>query len=112
MHRFSRRPAGYIAAAVLGVAGVGGLSTALAAQDEPASQGQSQDQPVQGQGQSQGQSQGAAQGESAAQTADQGQGQGQGENTGENTGDTTGETTDVAPAQAIESVDTTAHFGG
>src|SRR2546423_8249183 len=73
MHRLSRRPAGYIIAVVLGVAGVGGLSTALADQGS-----QGQGSPSVSQSQTQGQGQGSqGQGSQGQGSGSQGQGQGQ-----------------------------------
>lgn len=66
-HRLKGRPTAYIIAAILGVAGIGGLSSAVA------QQGQGQDQTTQGQP-TQGQT---TQGQGQGQTT-QGQGQGQG----------------------------------
>jgi hypothetical protein len=130
MHRLSRRPAGYIIAVVLGVAGVGGLSTALAEQGSQGqgspsvSQSQTQGQGSQGQG-SQGQgSQGSGQGQGQGQTdCGQGQGsncsdchQGQGQGCTPEVGSENAETpvssevtTEAVPAEAVTE---TAHFGG
>ena len=49
LHRLKGRPTAYVIAAILGVAGIGGLSSAVA------QQGQGQGQTTQGQGQGQGQ---------------------------------------------------------
>ena len=92
MHRLSRRPAGYIIAVVLGVAGVGGLSTALA---EQGSHGQGQGSP------------------SVSQSQTQGQGQGCTPEVGSENAETPVRseevTTEAVPAEAVT---TTAHFGG
>ena len=129
MHRLSRRPAGYIIAIVLGVAGVGGLSTALAEQGSQGqgspsvsqSQTQGQGQGSQGQG-SQGQgSQGQGQGQTdcgqgqGSNCSDCGQGQGQGctPEVGSENAETPVRseevTTEAVPAEAVTE---TAHFGG
>ena len=130
MHRLSRRPAGYIIAIVLGVAGVGGLSTALA---EQGSQGQGQGSPSVSQSQTQGQGQGS-QGQGSQGQGSQGQGQGQtdcGQGQGSNCSDCgqgqgQGCNAEVGPENAetavssevsteavpAEAVTETAHFGG
>lgn len=70
MHRLSRRPLGYVIAVILGITGIGGLSTALAQQGEE-----------QGQGQTQGQGQGqTTQGEQGQQGEEQGEEAGEEEN--------------------------------
>ncbi len=80
LHRLKGRPAAYIASAVLGVAGIGGLSSAVA---------QQQGQPSQGQPTAQGQQTGQGQPTTQGQTAQgqgqgtQGEGQGQGQGQGE-----------------------------
>ena len=134
MHRLSRRPAGYIIAVVLGVAGVGGLSTALA---EQGSQGQGQGSPSVSQSQTQGQGQGSQGQGSQGQGGQGGQGQGQGQTDcgqgqGSNCSDCgqgqgQGCTREVGPENAetpvrseevtteavpAEAVTETAHFGG
>ena len=132
MHRLSRRPAGYIIAVVLGVAGVGGLSTALAEQGQggqggqgqgvSSSQSQGQGSSSQGQGGQGGQGQGQGQTDcgqgQGSNCSDCGQGQGQGctpEVGSENAETPVREfrseevTTEAAPAEAVTSE---AHFGG
>jgi hypothetical protein len=52
MNRFSRRPLGYVIAVILGVAGIGGLSTALAQEH---AHGDAYPAPSRGQGEQQGQ---------------------------------------------------------
>src|SRR5437588_6598165 len=123
LHRLKRRPTAYIIAAILGVAGIGGLSSAVA------QQGQGQGQTTQGQGQGQGQtSQGQGQtGQGQGQTfpsdcsqgqgqncADCAQGQGQGCNpdTAAQESDNTGEGV-VVQSETPEAVSTeNVHFGG
>ena len=96
MHRLSRRPLGYVIAVILGITGVGGLSTALAQQGDDQGQGERQGQ---GQGQGQGQRQG-----------EQGEEQGE-ENGDENNGDE--ETVrHVVVARRVQPVVRVARFGG
>jgi hypothetical protein len=122
LHRLKRRPTAYIIAAILGVAGIGGLSSAVAQQGQgqgqtTTGQGQGQGQTTQGQGQGTGQGQGQTfpsdcsqgQGQNCADCA---QGQGQGCNP-----DTAAQETDtsenVVPSEGADAVNTEAvHFGG
>src|SRR5947209_4488077 len=114
LHRLKRRPTAYIIAAILGVAGIGGLSSAVAQQGQgqgqttqgQTTQGQGQGQTTQGQGQGgQGQlfpsdcSQG--QGQNCADCA---QGQGQGCNP-DTSAQETGSSEGVVTEQSAEAVD-------
>ena len=126
LHRLKGRPTAYIIAAVLGVAGIGGLSSALAQQGNgqgqttqgQTAQGQGQGQTTQGQGQS-GQGQGQTfpsdcsqgQGQNCADCA-QGQGQGCNPDTAAQESDNTGEGV-VVQSENPEAVSTeNVHFGG
>ena len=94
MHRLSRRPLGYVIAVIVGITGVGGLSSAIAQQGDE-----------QGQGQSQGQSQGQGQGQGE---------QGQGEENGDENGDENGsdDRRVVHRVVVTRPVVRVAHFGG
>jgi hypothetical protein len=124
LHRLKGRPTAYIIAAILGVAGIGGLSSAVA------QQGQGQGQTTQGQGQgqqgqtTQGQGSGAGQGQGQLFPSDcsQGQGQncadcaqGQGQGCNPDTAAQEADTSEhvVVRSEGADAVDTErVHFGG
>ena len=99
MSHFTHRQATILAAVVLGLAGVGGIGAALAA-DQGQGQTTTSSDAAQGQGQTTTSSE-AAQGQ-----GQQGQGQGQGQ------GESAAASDEVAPATSAESVEAPAHFGG
>jgi hypothetical protein len=129
LHRLKGRPTAYIIAAILGVAGIGGLSSAVAQQGQ--GQGQTtQGQTAQGQGQGQGQTpQGQGQGSKGQgqlfpsdcsqgqgqNCSDCAQGQGQGcspDTAAQEEGNNVGERV-VVQSEAPEAVSTeNVHFGG
>ena len=119
LHRLKGRPTAYIIAAILGVAGIGGLSSAVAQQGQgqgqqaQTTQGQGQGQTTQGQGQGQTFPSDCSQGQ-GQNCADCAQGQGQGCNpdTAAQESDNTGEGV-VVQSETPEAVSTeNVHFGG
>jgi len=123
LHRLKGRPTAYIIAAILGVAGIGGLSSAVAQQGQgqgqqaQTTQGQGQGQTTQGQGQGQTFPSDCSQGQ-GQNCSDCAQGQGQGCNPDTAAQETGSAETGVVSEEvttneeAATPVEEQAHFGG